>query len=78
VDKCIWVESLERAKDVAYAGATVKSAIIGTVIEDMKIHNCGYVEIPLPPCLFFSPSFSLCAPLSLSPPTAQKQFFSHL
>ena len=43
VDKCIWVESLEPAKMVTYAGKEVETAIIGTVIEDMKIHNCGYV-----------------------------------
>ena len=44
VDKCIWVESLSEARDVAYHGEKVKSAIMGTVIEDMRIRNCGYVD----------------------------------
>ncbi|CAN0362777.1 unnamed protein product [Scytosiphon promiscuus] len=41
IDKCIWVEGQDDPKDVQYGGRTVKSSLIGTVIEDMKIQNCG-------------------------------------
>ena len=44
VDKCIWVEGQDKPTMVAYRGSEVETSLIGTVIEDMRIQNCGYVE----------------------------------
>eukprot|EP00903_Cladosiphon_okamuranus_P016219 g14966.t1 len=41
VDKCIWVEGQDAPTTVMYRGQEVKTSLIGTVIEDMKIQNCG-------------------------------------
>ncbi|CAM9959372.1 unnamed protein product, partial [Hapterophycus canaliculatus] len=38
---CIWVEGQDKPTIVEYAGRTVKTSLVGTVIEDMKIQNCG-------------------------------------
>lgn len=44
VDKCIWVEGQDKPTTVMYGGREVESSLIGTVIEDMRIQNCGCVE----------------------------------
>ncbi|CBN76927.1 FirrV-1-B30 precursor [Ectocarpus siliculosus] len=41
VDKCIFVEGQAAPEDVEYDGRTVETALIGTVIDSMKIQNCG-------------------------------------
>lgn len=41
VDKCIWVEGQDEPTMVPHSGREVESSLIGTVIEDMKIQNCG-------------------------------------
>lgn len=42
VDKCIWVEGQDKPEFVAYRGKAVETSLIGVVVEDMKIKNCGY------------------------------------
>ncbi|CAM9604888.1 unnamed protein product, partial [Ectocarpus fasciculatus] len=41
VDKCIFVEGQAAPEDVEYDGRTVETALIGTVIDNTKIQNCG-------------------------------------
>ncbi|CAN0194941.1 unnamed protein product, partial [Hapterophycus canaliculatus] len=41
IDKCIWVEGQEAPTTLTYGGQEVESSLIGTVIDDMKIQNCG-------------------------------------
>eukprot|EP00752_Nemacystus_decipiens_P009246 g8259.t1 len=41
VDKCIWVEGQDKPTTLTYGGREVESSLIGTVIEDMRIQNCG-------------------------------------
>lgn len=43
VDKCIWVEGQDAPTTLSYGGQEVESSLIGTVIDDMKIQNCGWV-----------------------------------
>ena len=47
MDKCIWVEGKDKPKEVSYRGGKVKTSLIGTVVEDMRIQNCGYVDLLL-------------------------------
>lgn len=49
VDKCIWVEGKDKPKQDSYRGSKVKTSLIGTVVEDMRIQNCGYIELREPP-----------------------------
>lgn len=51
VDKCIWVEGQDKPTTVGYLGREVETSLIGTVIEDMKIQNCGCVELESTDCL---------------------------
>ncbi|CAM9261415.1 unnamed protein product [Pylaiella littoralis] len=41
VDKCIWVEGQDKPTMVPHNGREVETSLIGTVIDSMKIENCG-------------------------------------
>lgn len=61
VDKCIWIEGPDEPTMVTHGGTEVKTSLIGTVIEDMKIHNCGYVLLlTLLPVAVHDCSFRRC------------------
>lgn len=44
VGKCIFVEGQDTPTSVMYSGREVETSLLGTVIEDMKITNCGCVR----------------------------------
>ncbi|CAM9741543.1 unnamed protein product, partial [Sphacelaria rigidula] len=41
VDKCIWVEGLDKPTTVEYRGKSVETSLIGFSMYDMHIRNCG-------------------------------------
>lgn len=67
MDKCIWVESLERATKKTVFGKEVTTALTGTVIQDMSIKHCGYDAVSF--VFILLPTAAVDAPLNCDPKT---------